>query len=268
MRMSKCRLGLCLLLPALFLGGCASQGTAEQAAAAQTNGVEQNNDVKGDPRDPLESFNRAMWTFNWDYLDTYVARPVAVVYRDYMPGFARTGLLNAAINLEEPANSVNNLLQGKVGDSMVSLGRFLLNSTIGLLGTIDVAGEIGMERKSEEFGEVLGVWGVSNGAYVMLPVYGANDVRGGVGDLVDSAYWPMDTLNLPLSLFRWGIDAVETRIKLMDQEQLLDGAVDPYALVKDIYFQNTEFKVKDGKVEQSKEDKQLDDDIDAYLDQL
>ncbi|GAB3027930.1 MlaA family lipoprotein [Bowmanella dokdonensis] len=259
---------LLLLLPVIMLGGCASNQGAEQAATASSQPVQAQTQDSQAPRDPLEGINRKMWTLNWDYLDTYIARPAAVFYRDYLPDFARTGLYNAATNLEEPANGLNNLLQGKVGDSLVSVGRFVLNSTVGLLGTIDVASEIGLMRKEEGFDEVLGVWGVGNGPFLMLPGMGPTDVRGGVGDYVDSAYWPVDALSWQLSLFRWSIDALESRVQLMQQEQMINGAVDPYALVKDIYFQNKEYEVKDGQVEPDPKEQELDEDIEAYLDGL
>ena len=130
------RLSLLLGLSLLMLGGCASQ-----------QGVEEQAKQYNDPKDPFESVNRQMWDFNYDVLDAYILRPTAVVYADYMPQFARTGLLNMALNLEEPSNTINNLLQGKLSGTFVSLGRFLLNSTVGLLGSIDVATEIGLNVK-------------------------------------------------------------------------------------------------------------------------
>ena len=148
------------LLLASLLGGCASQQVSQQ--------VEQNNTSvqdAGDPRDPLEPVNRVMWDFNWEVLDAYVLRPITVGYVTVMPQFARTGLLNAAENLQEPANFMNNMFQGKVDDGMDSLARFVLNSTVGLFGTIDVASHIGIVEKEEEFGETMGVWCVNTGLF-------------------------------------------------------------------------------------------------------
>ena len=247
---------LSLLLVVLTLGGCASNKSAQQEQSY------------ADPKDPLESLNRTMWDFNYDILDEYILRPTTVAYVDYMPGFARTGLYNMALNLEEPSNSVNNLLQGKLDGTLISLGRFLLNSTVGLLGLIDVATEIGLNREEEEFGEVLGKWGVGTGAYLMIPALGPNDIRSGIGDLVDKTYGPLDALNFPLSVLRTGIKALEARASLIQQEQQLESAIDPYGFVKNAYFQNLEFKVKDGNVEISEQEQELDDDIDAYLDDL
>jgi phospholipid-binding lipoprotein MlaA len=246
---------LVLVTGLLLLGGCASQkATSEQTQQYQ------------DPKDPLESFNRTMWDFNYEILDEYILRPTAVAYVDYMPQIARTGLLNMAENLEEPSNSLNNLLQGKLDGTFISLGRFLLNSTVGLLGLIDVASEIGLEPEEEEFGEVLGKWGVGTGPYLMVPALGPTDVRSTVGNFVDTSYSPLDGLNFYLGFLRVGIKALEGRASLIQQEQQLGSSADPYAFVKSAYFQNLEFKVKDGKVEKSEEEEALEDDIDAFLD--
>lgn len=247
-----------LILTLLVLGGCASS----QKVDDQVNS-------NGDPRDPIESFNRSMWTFNWDYLDQYLLRPAAVAYRDYVPHFARKGLYNAALNLEEPSNTINNLLQGNIDGTFISLGRFILNSTFGLLGTIDLASEVGMERHEEEFGEVLAVWGVDTGPYLMIPAMGPNDVRSGTGDIVDSAYFPLDNLNVYTSILRATIKALESRADLIAQEDLLENSLDPYVFVKDAYFQNLENKVNNGEVaEPTEEEEALDDELDDYLEDL
>jgi phospholipid-binding lipoprotein MlaA len=209
-----------------------------------------------------------MWDFNYEILDEYLLRPAAVAYADYMPQVARTGLLNVAENLEEPSNGLNNLLQGKMDGTFVSVGRFLLNSTVGLLGLIDVASEIGLEPKEEEFGEVLGKWGLDTGPYLMIPARGPSDVRSSIGDVVDTSYSPIDGLNFYLGFLRVGIKAIESRASVIQQEQQLSSSSDPYAFVKSAYFQNLEFKVKDGKIEKSEEEAALEDDIDAFLDDL
>lgn len=253
-----------VLLSLLMLGGCASRDAAEQQANA-TNSADY-----ADPRDPFESVNRSIWDFNYDVLDEYLLRPLTVAYVDYMPGFARTGLRNMALNLEEPANTVNNLLQGKVGGSFTSLGRFLINSTVGLLGAIDVATAIGLDRQEEEFGETLGVWGANTGPYLMLPAMGPTDVRSGVGDVVDSSYFPLADLNIYFSILRVGINALENRALLIEQENLLESSLDPYTFVKDAYFQNVDFQMYDGNVPEREEmdDGFDDEDIDALLDDL
>lgn len=251
------KVGVLVLVSGLLLAGCASQQTTAERAQQYE-----------DPKDPLESFNRTMWDFNYDILDEYILRPTAVAYVDYMPQIARTGLLNMADNLEEPSNGLNNLLQGKLDGTFISLGRFLLNSTVGLLGLIDVASEIGLNREEEEFGEVLGTWGLNTGPYLMVPALGPSDPRSLVGDVVDASYTPIDGLNFYLGFLRVGIQALESRAALIQQEQQLNSSADPYAFVKSAYFQNLEFKVTDGKVEKSEEEEALEDDIDAFLDEF
>lgn len=241
-----------VFLALLMLGGCASRQATEEQAAQQESNYQ-------DPRDPFESVNREIWDFNYEVLDQYLLRPVTVAYVDYMPGFARTGLHNMALNLEEPSNTINNLLQGKMGGMFTSLGRFVINSTIGLLGAIDVATELGLEREEEEFGEVLGKWGAGTGPYLMLPVLGPNDVRSGVGDIVDSAYFPLADLNIYVGVLRAGVKAIEARASLMEQERLLEQSLDQYGFVKNAYFQNLEFKVNDGQVEDDNFDDEFDD---------
>lgn len=231
-----------VLLMAMVLPACASKTKVEEqkVTAVQPSSWSQS--------DPFEDFNRVAWSFNWDVLDPYLLRPVTVAYTTVMPQFARTGLVNAVNNLYEPRYVMNNFLQGKGEDGFDSLTRFLLNSTVGLLGTIDVASQIGIEQQREDFTEVLGVWGVEPGAFIMLPFLGPNDVRGFSGDIVDNFYvFPMDLLTLPLNLLRVGVRLVEARANLMAQEQQMYQAVDSYTLIKDAYIQNMQFRVTDGR---------------------
>lgn len=252
---------LWLLASIVLLGGCASR---------QAEPDPQNQDVS-DNRDPLEGFNRVMWDFNYDVLDYYVLKPTTVAYVDYMPMPARTGLYNAALNLEEPSNTVNNLLQGKLGGSLTSLGRFVLNSTVGIFGLIDVADGIGLERQGEEFGEVLGKYGVGTGAFLMLPALGPTDIRSAVGDIVDSSYFPLQDLSLYIAALRGGVKALEARARLLEQEGQLEQSLDPYAFVKNAYFQNLEFRVLDGNVpttDPSVDTEEEADDFEDFLDDL
>jgi len=244
-----------MLVLAGFLGGCASQQASQQAEQANTE-----TQSTGDPRDPLESVNRVMWDFNWEVLDAYLLRPITVGYVTVMPNFARKGLVNAAENIQEPANFLNNLLQGKVDDGMDSLARFVLNSTVGLFGTIDVASHIGIARKEEEFGETMGAWGVETGPYLMLPALGPNDPRSFSGNVVDGMVYPMAVIDGHFAIARYLVSILEGRAALMAQEQQLEQAVDDYAFVKNAYFENLAFKVTDGKSsDKAIEEEQLDD---------
>jgi len=261
------------LVVSSLLGGCASNSAQEQAvqqpSTSQEMGTAEQAAVDtSDPRDPLEPVNRVVWDFNWEVLDAYILRPVTVAYVTVMPQFARTGLFNAAQNLEEPANLTNNLLQGKVDDGLDSLARFLINSTVGLLGTIDVASKIGLDRKEEQFGETLGVWGIETGPFLMLPFLGPSDPRSFTGDYVDGFAFPMSLLDGGLNFARLGISILETRAQLLDQEAQIEQAVDDYAFLKNAYFERLEFRVTDGKSgDKAIEEEQLDDfaDFEAML---
>ncbi|RDV24430.1 VacJ family lipoprotein [Alteromonas aestuariivivens] len=242
------------LFVAVSLTGCASRNGTEQVEVQQT-GNEQ-----GDPRDPLESVNRTMWDFNWEVLDAYILRPITVGYVAVMPQFARTGLLNAVENLQEPGSFINNMLQGKFDHGMDSLARFVINSTVGLLGTIDVAERMGIARQREDFGEVLGKWGVDTGPYLMLPALGPSDPRSFTGDVVDGFYSPAALLTGPYTIARFLIDALEDRAAVIELEPQLEQAVDDYAFIKNAYFENLEFRVTDGaSSEKAIEESELED---------
>ena len=235
------RLGTAILI-LVGLSACANN-TQQQQVSIEDNEVQ----ASSVSSDPLESFNRVAWSFNWDLLDPYLVRPVTVIYTTVMPQFLRTGLVNAVNNLYEPRYVMNNFLQGKGEAGFDSLTRFLLNSTVGLLGTVDVASHIGLVQQQEDFTEVLGVWGVDAGPFVMLPFLGPNDARGFTGDLVDNLYvFPMNLLTTPINVLRFGVRIVETRANLMAQEQQMYQAVDSYTLIKDAYIQNMQFRVTDG----------------------
>nr|WP_203565320.1 VacJ family lipoprotein [Alteromonas profundi] len=239
-----------------MLTGCATNNGAHQV----NDSANQTQIDSADPRDPLEPINRVMWDFNWEVLDAYILRPVTVGYVTVMPQFARTGLLNAAENLQEPANMLNNMFQGKVDDGLDSLARFLINSSIGLFGTIDVATKIGIEQKEEEFGETLGTMGVGTGPFLMLPALGPNDPRSFTGEVVDGTVYPMAVINSQFAIARYLVSLLETRASLIDQESQIEQSVDDYAFIKNAYFENLAFKVSDGKSsEKAIDEEQLDD---------
>ena len=160
------------------------------------------------------------------------------------------------------------MFQGKVDDGLDSLARFLINTTVGLVGTFDVASKIGIERKEEQFGETLAVWGLDTGPFLMLPFLGPSDPRSFTGDYVDGFAFPMSLLEGSVNLARIGISVLETRAQLLDQEAQLEQSIDDYAFVKNAYFENLEFRVTDGKSgDKAIDDEQLDDfaDFEAML---
>jgi len=224
---------LLVVILSLFLSACSSTSSVDEEEI-------------GDPKDPLESINRPFWTFTWDYADKYVYKPTAQAYADYMPAGARLGLYNVALNLNEPSAIVNSLLQAEFSDAAKSTGRFLLNSTIGLLGIFDPASDFGLERKQEEFGEVLGKYGVGDGPYLVVPGLGPSSVREEVGDYVDKYYWPLAIIDFWPNLLRVAVNGLEARIALAEQEKLISNSIDSYEFVKNAYFQNMNYKVYDG----------------------
>lgn len=238
---------------------------SEHSTETQPNDVALARPVYVDERDPFESLNRKLWDFNWNVLDKYLLRPLAVGYSEYLPRPAQTGVRNFVTNLEEPGYAVNSLLQGKFKHSGKAVGRFVINSTVGLLGLIDVADYMGIERHKEDFGQTLAVAGVGNGPYVMIPAYGPTTFRDGAGDFVDGQIFPLYLLDWPAALLKTGIKAVYTRADLIQQEGMINNSVDSYVFVKEVFYQNQTFKIYDGNPPLPKEeefDEALLDEID------
>ncbi|WP_068547329.1 VacJ family lipoprotein [Thalassotalea crassostreae] len=254
---------LIIIVTLAFVSGCSSTND-ETVDGSET---EQTTAQNSDPKDPLESINRSIWTFNWDYLDKYVFKPVSQAYVGYVPSPIRSGLYNVAVNINEPFTVVNNLLQLKFQKAGVATGRFVLNSTVGLLGWFDVAKHAGLMREEEEFGEVLGYYGVGDGPFLMLPVLGPSSVRDEAGDLVDGYYWPLAIIDFWPNVARKLIIGLETRAQLADQETLLNESLDPYEFVKGAYFQNINYKVHDGNppvIVDEQEEEELDDFLEEF----
>ncbi|HKM97959.1 MAG TPA: phospholipid-binding lipoprotein MlaA [Buttiauxella sp.] len=224
-----------LALAATVLVGCASSADTQPQGRS----------------DPLEGFNRTMYDFNFDVLDPYIVRPVAVVWRDYVPQPARNGLSNFTSNLEEPASMVNNFLQGDPYQGMVHFTRFFLNSMLGMGGFIDVAGMANPKLQRLEpnrFGTTLGHYGVGYGPYVHLPAYGSFTIREDGGEMLDNLYAPLSWLTWWMSVGKWTLEGIETRAQLLDSEGLLKQSSDPYILVREAYFQRHDFMANGGKL--------------------
>ncbi|ATW42887.1 MlaA family lipoprotein [Glaesserella parasuis] len=210
----------------------------------------------GTRSDPLEGFNRAIWKVNYEYLDPYILEPVAKGWRDYMPSPIKTGLVNVANNLDEPASFVNRLIEGEGQKAMVHFTRFWFNSIFGLGGLIDFASMTNDLKidKRREFGDTLGAYNVPTGPYVMLPMYGPATPRQDLGRLVDTSYPVLSLLATPWSITKYVVQGVDSRALLIGQEALLKQSQDPYITFREAYFQNLEFKVKDGKTENSEQE--------------
>jgi len=202
-------------------------------------------------RDPHEEFNRDMWAVNRE-IDSVAIRPVTEVYRTIMPQPARRGLSNVFRNLTEPWSFINNVLQGRPGRAVRNLGRFIVNSTIGVGGLADHATDLGIEPAPEDFGQTLAVWGVGDGGYVMNPLLGPSTQRDTLGTIVDFVANPVSIffdrdLNLTTGE-QWairGMGIVNTRSELIDVgvDDFLGSSADPYAAARSALFQRRETEI-------------------------
>jgi phospholipid-binding lipoprotein MlaA len=227
------------LLSLALLGGCAS-----------TN----------NPRDPLEPLNRAIYQFN-DGLDKVIMKPVATVYREVLPEFARTGVTNFFNNLYDIITALNNLLQGKVADAASDVGRIAVNTTVGVAGFIDVATEIGLEKHKEDFGQTLGRWGLGDGPYLQIPFLGPSSFRDAIGLFVDYKVDPIRWIwrdHVATRNSVWGLYFINLRANLLDSTKILEeAALDPYEFQRDAYLQRRRNLVYDGNPPPQKEEEDL-----------
>ena len=211
--------------------------------------------------DPFEDLNRDIFIFN-EKLDEKLLKPAALTYRKVTPQFARTGVTNFFNNLEEIDTTINQILQGEIKYAFNDAGRFVINSTIGLFGLIDVASKMGLERHEEDFGQTLGVWGFDSGPYIMIPFLGPSNPRDLLSRPISSflsGTFAMEDNDVKITLV--GIDALETRERLLDAETLIIG--DKYIFVKDAYVQSREYEINNGSTE---DDEFLDDMDDIFGD--
>lgn len=199
-------------------------------------------------QDPWESWNRGVYRVN-DKLDRAVALPVTKAYVRHVPTPIRTGVTNFFANVNTPVVMVNDALQGKFKAAGNDLGRFIMNSTIGVGGLLDPATSAGLNRNQEDFGLTLGHWGVHPGPFVELPILGPSDVRDGLGKVPDSYLkW---TTWVPNAWVEYGLylpSAIDARAALLPLQPTFDQAFDPYALIRDAYLSRRAYQVSDGKV--------------------
>lgn len=207
--------------------------------------------------DPWESTNRKIFDFN-EWVDGAVFKPVAKFYVAVTPTFIQVGVGNFFDNLGEIPTAGNDLLQGKFSRAASATGRFLVNTTIGLAGTIDIATNMGLEEHSEDFGQTLAVWGVGSGNYVVLPFLGPSTVRDTASLTVD---WSTDVLSYTDDVSSRNslraLDIIDTRAGLLTAEELIIG--DRYVFIRDAFLQSREYEIVDGKVEKNDDFGDFDD---------
>ena len=196
--------------------------------------------------DPLESMNRAFFSFN-DTLDKAILGPVSRAYSKVTPEAAQTGIRNFFDNLQYLETIINDFLQGKVEEGMEDSLRVVINSTFGLGGLNDFAGDIGFPRRDEDYGQTLAVWGVGPGIYLELPFFGPRTLR-------DAMMIPASTVSRPLfyadtavALSAGALDLVDTRARLESAIRLRDEtALDPYIFQRDAWLQRRRSLIFDG----------------------
>jgi phospholipid-binding lipoprotein MlaA len=226
-------------LAVLLLSGCATTGAPSAGAGPAATAA--------NPADPWEGFNRRMFAFN-DAIDDALLRPVATAYRDVVPSPVRTGVGNFLGNIADVWSTANHFLQGKAQSGLEMGMRVLTNTFFGLGGLLDPATEMGLNRRSEDFGQTLGRWGAPSGPYLVLPLLGPSTVRDTFGRVPDNQ---MSASRLPnADSERYVVTALEvvhTRAVLLGATQLLgEIALDRYALVRDGYLQRRRDAVSDG----------------------
>lgn len=197
--------------------------------------------------DKWEKTNRKIFRFN-KKLDTAIIKPVSKGYKKITPDIVEKGISNFFSNLGDIKNAFNNILQFKLVDAGSDMTRFAFNSTFGLAGFIDVASGLQMEKHHEDFGQTLAKWGVKSGPYYVMPFFGPSTVRDSYSFWVDAAISPLTYAehSTELGVLK-GLDA---RVKLFGAEKILEEVtIDEYALVRDAWLQDREYKIKDGNID-------------------
>jgi phospholipid-binding lipoprotein MlaA len=223
--------------------------------------------------DPLEGWNRGTQVFN-DNFDKYAMKPVAKGYQWIMPEFADHGVSNFFSNLNDIAVTINDLLQFKLTQTGMDGSRFLINTTAGVGGLIDVASMIDLPKHQEDFDQTLGVWGVPTGPYLVLPFLGPSSPRGITGLIADAAANPatyvgfgafpgLETaVETAISSGMYVLNAVDNRADNLVTEKIVSEAasVDRYEFIKNAYLQRRNFLVNDGNVPEGEDDLNVDPD--------
>jgi len=205
-----------------------------------------NNTFSEEIHDPFEDINRITFNIN-DSLDNKIAKPVAVVYGDITSQFIQNRITRFFKNLAEIDTFINQALQGKPKLAINDFGRFAINSSIGLFGFFDVATKMGLEAHDEDFGQTLGVWGVPDGPYLMLPIIGPSNARDIMSRPISSflsGTFAMTDTDVKLTLT--ALDALETRERYLDFEAMITG--DRYTFIKDAYVQSRDYEIFDGEM--------------------
>jgi phospholipid-binding lipoprotein MlaA len=225
-----------VLLLSLGLAACATSGGGRAAVPEDEEAW-----------DPFERFNRAMFGFN-EKFDQWLLKPAARGYDYVLPGPVKQGIGNFFSNLLQPRVAVNDLLQGKPGQSARDTGRFLVNSTVGVLGLFDVAKSVGLEPKEEDWGQTFAVWGAKEGPYFVWPIIGPRYLRETFGWGFDWFSNPVTYLDPVPSWSAWAVDIVDTRARFLPTDKVIELAAgdDKYVFIREAYRQRRRNLIYDG----------------------
>lgn len=212
--------------------------------------------TSGNPKDPYEGFNRAMFSVN-EGIDTVLAKPLAKGYDAAVPLPVKAGVGNFFGNVGDLWIGVNSGLQGKGSDAGNDFARLFINSTVGIFGLFDVASEIGFEKHDEDFGQTLARWGVNDGGYLFWPIIGSRTVRDTGGFAVDAyadpVRWGID--NVPVRNSAYFVRFVDVRASLLPADKVVEeAALDKYAYIRDAYLQRRRSQIFDGNPPRQAED--------------
>ncbi len=237
-------------LSAADIFASASHSGSELAQASQGSSARLADD---DVNDPIEPVNRAIFAFNEVFLD-YLLGPISQVYEEVLPALVREGIRNILFNLATPVVLANDILQGEPQRAMETIGRMVINTTVGLGGMADVASELGVKRHNEDFGQTLGVWGVGEMFYVVLPILGPSNPRDAVGKLLVDGYfdplgmWFSNTDRDVEKWMRTGVKGIDEYSGVRsDLEQIKKTSIDYYAAIRSLYRQKRAAEISNGR---------------------
>ncbi len=231
-----------IVLALVLIAGCAAQTTVENKEDIENEEI----------ADPLEPMNRAFFDFN-QFLDTLLVRPAAELYRNILPEPVRDSVRNFLRNLNSPVVFFNDLFQGEGKRAETTFNRFLINTTLGVVGLFDVAYDMGHPYHDEDFGQTLAVWGADEGIYLVLPILGPSTTRDATGIVVDIFLDPLTYVAAGYDIEEWfytrrivgGIDTRSRNIETLDQ--LKRESLDFYSLIRSIYRQHRQNAIRNGK---------------------
>jgi len=234
----------------LALSACSTvpPKSGEAGSDLSTQESEADREQRLKANDPYEGFNRAVYKFNMNS-DKYVFKPIAKAYRAITPQPVSQGISNFFSNLHDPANMLYNFLQGKPKAGFSDLGRFLVNSTLGIAGLFDVATKMGLEKHNEDFGQTLAVWGVGDGPYLVLPFFGPSNLRDGASIPVDWYTYPPNHMEEHSTRDKLlVVELIDKRAQLLEAGDILDQAAgaDPYIFVREASRQRRISQIYDG----------------------